>query len=65
MESFSDMVPPEATVIRDGEALSIDSKYVVIGDLVELKFGDRVPADIRLTETQGFKVRHFYILLLI
>lgn len=27
-----------------------------MGDLVEVKFGDRVPADIRVLKAQGFKV---------
>nr|CAH7743770.1 unnamed protein product [Callosobruchus chinensis] len=56
MESFANMVPPKATVIRGGEVLSIVSKDVVPGDLVDLKFGDRIPADIRITESNGFKV---------
>lgn len=29
---------------------------MVVGDLVEVKFGDRVPADIRVIKAQGFKV---------
>ncbi|EEZ98712.1 sodium/potassium-transporting ATPase subunit alpha [Tribolium castaneum] len=56
MESFANMVPPKATVIRGGETMTIMSKDLVIGDLVELKFGDRIPADIRIIHSQGFKV---------
>ena len=29
---------------------------VVVGDVIEVKFGDRVPADIRIMESSGFKV---------
>lgn len=30
---------------------------VVVGDLVEVKGGDRIPADIRLISSEGCKVR--------
>ena len=30
---------------------------MVVGDLVEVKAGDRIPADIRLISSQGCKVR--------
>ncbi|XP_018565491.1 sodium/potassium-transporting ATPase subunit alpha [Anoplophora glabripennis] len=56
MESFANMVPPKATVIRGGETMTIMSKDLVVGDLVEMKFGDRIPADIRIIQSQGFKV---------
>ncbi|KAJ8979274.1 hypothetical protein NQ317_009888 [Molorchus minor] len=56
MESFANMVPPKATVIRGGETMTIVSRELVVGDLVELKFGDRIPADIRIIQSQGFKV---------
>ena len=29
---------------------------MVVGDVVEVKFGDRIPADIRLINAHGFKV---------
>lgn len=58
MDSFTNMIPPKATVIRDGQKIMIESKEVVVGDLVDVKFGDRIPADIRLIECQGFKVHH-------
>ena len=29
---------------------------VVVGDVIEVKFGDRIPADIRIIESSGFKV---------
>lgn len=57
MDSFTNMIPPKATVIRDGQKILIESKEVVMGDLVEVKFGDRIPADIRLVECHGFKVK--------
>jgi len=56
MESFKNMVPQFAIVIRDGEKLNVHAEDLVIGDLIEVKFGDRVPADIRVLSAHGFKV---------
>ncbi|XP_023711707.1 sodium/potassium-transporting ATPase subunit alpha isoform X3 [Cryptotermes secundus] len=56
MESFKNMVPQFATVLRDGEKLTLRAEDIVLGDVVEVKFGDRIPADIRIIESRGFKV---------
>ena len=45
-----------AIVIRDGQKSNIMAEELVKGDLVEIKFGDRVPADIRVVSAHGFKV---------
>lgn len=56
MESFKKMVPQEACVMRSGKKIDINAEQCVIGDIVFVKFGDRVPADIRIVESRGFKV---------
>lgn len=56
MESFKHMVPQHANVIRDGVKQTIPVEDIVVGDLVEVQFGDRIPADIRIIECKGFKV---------
>ncbi|XP_077287532.1 sodium/potassium-transporting ATPase subunit alpha-like [Arctopsyche grandis] len=56
MESFKNLVPQFAFVIREGERWKIRAENLVIGDLVEVKFGDRIPADIRIVESRAFKV---------
>lgn len=58
MESFKNMVPQFATVIREGEKLTLRAEDLVLGDVVEVKFGDRIPADIRIIEARNFKVRY-------
>eukprot|EP00069_Balaena_mysticetus_P004532 bmy_17415T0 len=42
MESFKNMVPQQALVIREGEKMQVNAEEVVVGDLVEIKGGDRV-----------------------
>uniref|UniRef100_A0A8C2ZKE4 ATPase Na+/K+ transporting subunit alpha 3a n=1 Tax=Cyclopterus lumpus TaxID=8103 RepID=A0A8C2ZKE4_CYCLU len=56
MESFKNMVPQQALVIREGEKVQINAEEVVGGDLVEVKGGDRIPADIRVVSAHGCKV---------
>ncbi|XP_051920950.1 sodium/potassium-transporting ATPase subunit alpha-3b isoform X2 [Hippocampus zosterae] len=56
MESFKNMVPQQALVIREGEKVQINAEEVVAGDLVEVKGGDRIPADLRVVSAHGCKV---------
>jgi sodium/potassium-transporting ATPase subunit alpha len=56
MESFKNMVPQYALCVRDGEKLTIKAEELTLGDIVEVKFGDRVPADLRVLEAKSFKV---------
>ena len=56
MESFKNMVPQYALCIRDGEKLTIKAEELTVGDIIEVKFGDRIPADIRVLEARGMKV---------
>ncbi|XP_029375823.1 LOW QUALITY PROTEIN: sodium/potassium-transporting ATPase subunit alpha-1-like [Echeneis naucrates] len=56
MDSFKNLVPQQALVLRDGEKKSINAEEVVVGDLVEVKGGDRIPADLRIISAHGCKV---------
>ncbi|XP_049736915.1 sodium/potassium-transporting ATPase subunit alpha-2 isoform X3 [Elephas maximus indicus] len=56
MDSFKNMVPQQALVVREGEKIQINAEEVVVGDLVEVKGGDRVPADLRIISSHGCKV---------
>lgn len=58
MESFANMIPMMANVIRDGEHSMIQAKELVVGDLVTLKFGDRIPADVRIITNNGLRVSY-------
>jgi len=56
MQSFASMVPQQAVVLRKGEKKTLNADNLVVGDIIEVKFGDRVPADIRVLKANGFKV---------
>lgn len=51
MSALQNMTKPEAKVFRDGELKKIQSKFLVLGDVVVLEAGDIVPADLRLLES--------------
>lgn len=56
IEALEKLSNPKAYVIRDGYVKEIDSKDLVIGDIVELEIGRYIPADIRLISSSNLKV---------
>lgn len=56
MDSFKNLIPQYALVIRNGQKSSIVADQLVLGDLVEVKGGDRIPADLRIVDSKGLKV---------
>jgi P-type Ca2+ transporter type 2C len=54
MNSLKSLIVPTARVLRDNNVLQIDSKDLVIGDILILEEGDRIPADCRLYEVKNF-----------
>ncbi|KAL4946627.1 hypothetical protein BDV06DRAFT_208540 [Aspergillus oleicola] len=55
MESLHSLSSPTGTVSRDGETFAVPSSDIVPGDMVELRTGDTIPADIRLVEAINFE----------
>lgn len=49
-------VTTEATMIRDGQKVRLNSRELVPGDLVLLASGDKVPADLRLVSVRDLQV---------
>jgi Ca2+-transporting ATPase len=50
IEALRDLTSPRALVIRGGQRQRIAGREVVVGDVIVLSEGDRVPADALLTE---------------
>jgi Cu2+-exporting ATPase len=45
LRALFDIVPPTATVIRDGQEHELPTSEIVVGDVIRLKPGDKVPVD--------------------
>jgi magnesium-transporting ATPase (P-type) len=56
MEAIGGMLAPRARARRDGGWQRIDATGLVVGDVVLLKAGDKVPADLRLIDSHGLRV---------
>jgi Cu2+-exporting ATPase len=50
LRALFDLVPPTATVIRDGAEHEIPTAEIVVGDLIRLRPGDKVPVDGEVVE---------------
>lgn len=57
LDALKRMSAPHCKVIRDGRLQVVESRELVVGDLVELETGDSVPADLRLTEAVNLKIQ--------
>lgn len=56
LEALQQLSAPTSKVIRDGKEVSIDSKELVVGDIIVLEAGDLVNADIRLLDSSSLKI---------
>ena len=46
LQSLKKLSGPEAKVLRDGSAVQIPARELVIGDVILLEAGDMIPADV-------------------
>ncbi|KFY88371.1 hypothetical protein V500_06370 [Pseudogymnoascus sp. VKM F-4518 (FW-2643)] len=53
MKSIMNLLPGDTLAIRDGQPLKVASADVVVGDIIKISIGNKVPADIRLLSTSG------------
>lgn len=56
LQSLKKLSGPEAKVLRDGSAVVIPARELVVGDVILLEAGDMVPADGRLIENASLKI---------
>ena len=56
MKSIHSMLPKSAFVIRDGIEKKLPLADLVVGDLVRISYGDKIPADIRFISVQGLNI---------
>ena len=54
IQSLLELVPSQATVIRYGEAVTIDTEDIRVGDIIRIRPGERMPVDGLVTDGQTF-----------
>lgn len=56
IDALSRSMRVEATVLRDGQRRRVDAAELVVGDIVHVEPGDKVPADLRLVAVKDLRV---------
>ena len=56
MEKFRNLVPEKAQVVRGGTMSPQDAMEIVLGDIIRLQSGDKIPADCRVIYNSSLKV---------
>lgn len=55
MEKLKELSAPMANVLRNGKWEKVLSKEVVVGDIVKVNSGDRIPADVRIVKSNSME----------
>lgn len=57
LRAIKKMLSSQALVLRDGIRISIPAEELVVGDVVFLQSGDKVPADLRLVKIKNLQIQ--------
>ena len=57
LDALERLSAPHCKVVRNGEHKIIESRDLVVGDIVEIETGDSIPADLRLVESVNLKIQ--------
>lgn len=56
LATLKSSLSPMSRVMRDGKLIRIESAKLVLGDVVALESGDKVPADLRIVEEESLRI---------
>ena len=56
IDSLLNMSAPQATVLRNGKWESVNAEKIVPGDILNIKTGDIIAADLRITESNQLQI---------
>jgi len=56
IDALRRMAAPAATVLRNGQEIEIPARELVPGDIIFMRAGDKIPADVRLTEAVNLQI---------
>src|SRR3989344_3149552 len=49
LQALFNLVPPQARVFKNGQEILVSTKDIILGDIIVLKPGDKVPVDGEIT----------------
>ena len=55
LEKLKKLSANEAKAVRGGKVAVVDAEEIVVGDVIELAEGDRIPADARILSSEDFR----------
>ncbi|EMD41764.1 hypothetical protein CERSUDRAFT_42386 [Gelatoporia subvermispora B] len=55
ISSIKNLLPTDVLVVRDGAQTKLDAGQLVIGDIVLISLGEKVPADLRMIEVNDLR----------
>ncbi|MBS3667982.1 HAD-IC family P-type ATPase [Halomonas boliviensis] len=56
LNAIGNLIAPHAHLIREGKHVEVPVDEIVLGDIVSLEAGDRVPADLRLIRASSLQI---------
>lgn len=56
MEAFKNFIPTTCVVIREGKEEIKNANLLVPGDIIKIDKGNRIPADVRIIESNEMRV---------
>ena len=56
IEALRQMAAPTAAILRDGQEMEAPARNLVPGDVILLRTGDKIPADVRLIEAVNLQI---------
>lgn len=56
LNAIRDLIAPRAHLVREGKHVEVPVDEIVLGDIVSLEAGDRVPADLRLIRASALRI---------
>lgn len=56
VSGFKKLLADSSQVLRDGKEVTVNAKEIVLGDIIIMKAGSRVPADVRIIHCTGLKL---------
>jgi Ca2+-transporting ATPase len=56
LNALEELSAPRSKVVREGKLVEVSAEQLVLGDIIKLEQGDKIPADARIIDASNFRV---------